>query len=314
MQNWQNWKYAPLREEVRTVILDTDIGPDCDDAGALALLMEYRKMYGFPVAGVVNCTSNPHGNGAIRAITRFLGEEVVVAQSGQGGLLEDAQKYNRPIAEKYLPVGERTRALPALDFYQDALERAGDDSVVLVSIGQFTTLSELLDSAPELVDRKVHALVCMACAFPSGREFNVFMDAPAAQNVFARFPRPIICSGFEIGIDVLTGYARAPENAGHNPVYDAYRLYLEDEEDFRKTGSLLRPSFDLTAVQYAVEGESAFYALSGPLRIDIDPDGGNAASAWDGAGAPRYSLVKAAPNEAIAAHLNDLLHRCDSYA
>ena len=31
-------KFQPVAEKKRSIILDTDIGPDCDDAGALAVL------------------------------------------------------------------------------------------------------------------------------------------------------------------------------------------------------------------------------------------------------------------------------------
>ena len=51
-------RYIPLCERPGPVILDTDIGPDCDDVGALAVLISYAKEYGFPILGVCNCTSN----------------------------------------------------------------------------------------------------------------------------------------------------------------------------------------------------------------------------------------------------------------
>ena len=304
---YANWKYAPLAGERRTLILDTDIGPDCDDAGALTLLLEYRRRLGFPVSGIVNCTSNPWGNGALRAIARFAGAELPIAQSEKAGLLEDAVKFDRPLCEKYLAEpDERTAARPAGKFYREALTQAADDSVVIVSIGQFTTLSALLDAEPELVRQKVHALVSMACAFPEGREFNVFMDAAAARNVFERFPCPIVCTGFEVGVDVLTGYEAPPVNAARNPVYDAYRLYLDSDAP-------LRPSWDLTAVHFAVEGEGAFYELSEAVSIQIGEDGGNATRPWDGVGAPRYYLRRRTDSGTLAGALNTLLHAADAW-
>ena len=195
-------------------------------------------------------------------------------------------------------------ALPATEFYRQTLAGAADDSVVIVSIGQFTALAGLLDSDADLVRQKVHALVSMACAFPEGREFNVFMDAPAAKRVFTEFPHPIICSGFEVGVDVLTGFAQRPQNAGRNPVFDAYRLYLEDETP-------LRPSWDLTAVQFAVEGPGKLYALSEAIRIHIAEDGANRCEPWDGHGAPRFCLHRRVESTELAAHLSAALHASD---
>lgn len=36
-------KYEPLKRVKRAVLLDTDIGPDCDDVGALVLLHHLAK-------------------------------------------------------------------------------------------------------------------------------------------------------------------------------------------------------------------------------------------------------------------------------
>ena len=38
-----------------------------------------------------------------------------------------------------------------------------------------------------------------------GYEFNVMIDAPSSQKVFADWPTPVTISGFEIGEKILTG-------------------------------------------------------------------------------------------------------------
>ena len=45
-----SFSYSPLSQLQRTVILDTDIGPDCDDAGAIACLLFWQERYHFSVA------------------------------------------------------------------------------------------------------------------------------------------------------------------------------------------------------------------------------------------------------------------------
>ncbi len=54
--------------ERRRILLDTDIGPDCDDAAALALCILYARETGSELLGVMHCTSSPWGVGAIRSI------------------------------------------------------------------------------------------------------------------------------------------------------------------------------------------------------------------------------------------------------
>ena len=45
----------------KNIILDTDIGPDCDDAAALAMLNLYADQGLCRILGITHCTSNPYG-------------------------------------------------------------------------------------------------------------------------------------------------------------------------------------------------------------------------------------------------------------
>ena len=73
--------YEPLKDVKRSVIVDTDIGPDVDDVGALVVLFKLAQKYDVPVLGVVNCTSNVYGNGAIDVVARYCGAgEIAIAR------------------------------------------------------------------------------------------------------------------------------------------------------------------------------------------------------------------------------------------
>jgi hypothetical protein len=72
-------------------------------------------------------------------------------------------------------------------------------------------------------------------------------------------------SDFKLGVSVFTGYA--PEDAEkykNNPIFDSYRLYTASWE---KVG--FNRSFDLTAVQFAFEGEGELYSLTAPGRLEF---------------------------------------------
>ncbi len=45
----------------------------------------------------------------------------------------------------------------------------------------------------------------MAGRFPSGKEFNVERDAASSKIVFEQWSRPVLLSGFEIGMKIKTG-------------------------------------------------------------------------------------------------------------
>lgn len=293
--------FEPLSTSGNTVILDTDIGPDCDDAGAIAVLCGMKKKYGFEVASIVNCTSNRFGDAAIREIAAFCGlPGVAIGHNVDTDFITDGTKYNKYIAENMSPdfVNGTLGARDSDEIYREALESAPDGGVTVISIGMFTTLARALRKYSELFERKVSCLVSMACATPQGREYNVFCDVEAARTVLESFPAPIILSGYDIGAHMLTGYPDEPvELMGVNPLYTAYHLYTDGED--------VRASYDLTAVQFAAEGGNGFYSLSEPCRVTVDADGTNHVTLTPD-GNCRY-MIKQKPDEEIAKYLNTFL-------
>ncbi len=93
-------------------------------------------------------------------------------------------------------------------------------------------------------------------------------DVAAARKVFDRWPTPIVASGFEIG-QALLFPARAVERdfawAAAHPVADAYRNYMKMPYD--------RPTWDLTAVLYALRPDGGYFNVSAPGRITVDEQG-----------------------------------------
>ena len=289
------FNYTPLCEERRTVILDTDIGPDCDDAGAIMLLFRLHKKYGFSVGGIVNCTSNPHGCGAAAAIARYLEEPLPLLGQFEGkGFLQDTTRYNKYLDEHMACAYE---TVPALSLYESVLKSAPDGGVTVITIGQFNTLAAAMKKFPSLFKKKVHAVISMAAQFPDGnREYNITCDSASAKYVLEHTTVPFILSGYEVGGSILSGYRTIPEDAERDPVYTAYRLYNKSETP-------VRSSWDLTAVQYAVCGDGDFYKLSPPGRMTVGKLTGRTRFTSDEGGSIRY-MIKTASDDEIAAHLN----------
>ena len=297
--NYGKSPYEAIKNSRRYVVFDTDIGPDCDDAGALAVLFELAKKYEVKILGIANCTSNPYGNGAIRAIAEYYGyDDIKIGQHKGYEILKDNNKYNKPITKKYCKYeNSAIHVEPAVDFYESVLKKAEDDSVTVISVGPLTNLAEILDKQPELFNKKVNSIVAMAGKFPKGREFNIECDPAAAKTVFEKFKHVIVCSGFEIGSKIKTGFFREYEN---NPVYDSYKYYVGGKEP-----PYMRESWDLTAVYYAFEGEGDFWSLSKPVNITVEDDGFISASADKYS--KRYYLMEKAENERIEECLNGFL-------
>ena len=168
--------------------------------------------------------------------------------------------------------GSASQAEDAVAVYRRALAGEPDTSVVVVTVGFFTNLRDLLLSGPdslseltgrELVERKVKRLVSMAGHFPEGLEFNVMMDAPAAAYVMEHWPSPVILSGFEIGEKIITGRRTAAEGPADSPVAEAYRMSLPQDNPAG------RNSWDQSAVLVAVRGPEPGFGLErGTLTVD----------------------------------------------
>ena len=268
--------FQPLCTHPRAVILDTDIGPDCDDVGALVCLIHYAKTYSFPIVGICNCTSNRSGNGAVDAVCRHCGLETPPLGQWEGtGFLDEpyCHKYNDTLAEAFSDAFRNgsLAVSDAVTLYRARLAEAPDDGVMLITIGMFNNLAALLDSHADdisplsglaLVRSKVHCLVSMAAIYPEGREYNVYCAPEAAQTVFSRWPTPIYLSDFRIGYGMMTGYGHLHElaNIQASPAAMAYHLYASGG---------VNHSFDLTAVQFAVFGEGDLYGLHDPAELEF---------------------------------------------
>ncbi len=271
--------FEALKTQKRKVILDTDIGPDCDDVGAIATLLSYAKDYNFEVIGICNCTSNMYGCGAVDAVCRYCGaENIPLGIYSKSGFYDsdraDCIKYNKYLSEHFSPafIGGTLRVMPHVEFYRKLLSGCDDGEVMIISIGMFNNISDLLNSrgdeyskldGRELVARKVYSMVSMATVYPKGREFNVVCDYEAARNVFENFPKNIYLSDFHTGFDVITGFEPSDaETQFENPIFKAYELYTGKDK-------CKNSSYDLTAVQFACEGEGEMYSIGSAGRIEF---------------------------------------------
>ncbi len=275
----------------KNIILDTDIGPDCDDVAALAVLNLLADRGLCRILGVSHCTSNPYGAGMIDVINRYYGRpDIAISTYGGKGFLTDetCMRYNRYIATHYPNRYQACQPEEAVGMYRRILAAQEDKSVEVIGIGPMNNLSDLLDSKPDgysmlsgisLVERKVSKLTMMAGAFRCSSneaveraermrkkriedmaEYNVECDIPAARNVAARWPTPKAYLGFEAGL-ILTGgrlYRCVP---GTHPVRVAYELHGSSEGRF---------SWDPLTVEYAVvEGCPHFReSVRGTVRFD----------------------------------------------
>ena len=302
---------APKTEPI-PVIFDTDMGPDYDDVGAITLLHALADSGQAQILATIASTKYPNVTAVLSVLNTYFGRPNVPIGVPKGKAItdKDAQHWSDTLTARY-PHAIRSNAdVPdAISLYRQLLAKQPNRSVTLISVGFFTNLANLLSSRPdqysrlsgkELVAQKVKQLVSMAGKFPSGKEYNVYMDTPASKVVFADWPTPILLSGFEIGEQIHSGLPLT-QNASiqNSPVKDAFAISIPKAKE--DAGG--RMSWDQTAVLVGIKGYAPYYTVKSG-RLTMNPDGSNG---WDTAGRGHQYLVVKTPVPQVEKIINDLM-------
>jgi pyrimidine-specific ribonucleoside hydrolase len=296
------------------VIFDTDMGPDYDDVGAIALLHAFADKGEAKILATIASTNYVNVGPVLSVLnTYFKRPEIPVGVSkGFAVNLRDWQHWSDTLVVNYPhTIKSNNETEDAVALYRKILAVQPDNSVTIITVGFFTNLSALLQSAPdkystlsgqELVKKKVKQLVSMAGGFPSGNEFNVNKDIAASRYVAVNWPTNILFSGFEIGKKIKCGLPLIHNDAIHNsPVKDVFRISIpmaaEDKDG--------RMSWDETAVLVAVRGYSDYYTIQRGIIYVDEKDGSNT---WkDDANGNHAHLIEKAPVEEVRNLIDTLI-------
>jgi len=295
---------ASSRAQV-SIIFDTDIAPDYDDVGAMALLHAFADRGEATILATVSCNTFETTGPTLSVLNTYFKRPDVPIGITKGGFpnKDCSQQWAQYINSKY-PHALKTNAeaSEAVSLYRKTLAGQRDGSVTIVTVGFFTNVSNLLNSPPdeysslsgkELVRKKVKHLVSMAASLgkdgKGGNEFNVVVDAAASRNVFNNWPTPMVISGFDIGEKILTGTRLiADEKITNSPVKDAFQVALT--KDGNTVG---RNSWDQTAVLVAVRGFDPYFSTR-KINFDIQENGKSVPVAGD---KYTYLVFKQTPEE-----------------
>jgi inosine-uridine nucleoside N-ribohydrolase len=294
------------------VIFDTDMGPDYDDVGALAILHALADSGEAKILATVTSNRYIYAVPCIELINTYFKHPDIPLGAPAGPDVNDRQRFPDGYWAEILPakyphkVKNTADAPDAVQVYRQILSNQPDTSVNIITVGFFTNLAALLQSPPDrfseldgkaLVRKKVRRLVSMAGSFPQGREFNVFIDSTASVTVFNQWPTPILLSGFQIGEAILTGLRLTATDVQDNPVKDAFSLCLKVDVNGRY-------SWDQTAVLVGVRGvRNYFGTVKG--RMIVLPDGSNT---WqDDPDGPHEYLVWKMPIAQLTGIIEDLM-------
>ncbi|MFV0267815.1 MAG: nucleoside hydrolase [Draconibacterium sp.] len=296
------------------VIFDTDMGPDFDDVGAITVLHALADKGECEILACLASDRYPTVAPTIEVFNQYFGKSNIPIGVAAIGAPDFScpNQWNDSIVAKYLDQPKNNDDYSAaVEVYRKALASQPNKSVTIVTVGFMSNLADLLKSGPdefsplsgrELVQRKVKQWVAMAGVFPQGKEFNVFKDAEASVYAFQNWPTPILLSGFEIGVHILTGKKVAESGDPKNPAAWAYAYNFETYQDkkFDK-----RNSWDQTAVLCAVRNPENYFYVNGPGKFEVAKDGSNT---WNpDVDSQHFFLVHKYPYQHIADILDELM-------
>ncbi|ACT95525.1 Inosine/uridine-preferring nucleoside hydrolase [Dyadobacter fermentans DSM 18053] len=303
--------YAQNSGTINSLILDTDIGPDYDDVGAMAVMHALADKGEVKPLAVISSNKNELVVPTIEILNTYFGrpELPTGAPKGKGPDFGATQKWPEMLVEKYPHKIAKTSDAPdAVETYRRILAKQPDQSVTIVTVGFLTNLANLLDSGPDghsqlsgssLVRKKVKHLVSMAGGFPAFREYNVLVDSVASAKVFSEWPTEILFSGFEIGKEIKTGKRVIANEHLKSPVKDVFAMAMP----LSKGDADGRMSWDQTAVLVAIRGVQPYFGVK---RGKIIINGGN--NSWqDDPMGPHAYLTPHMPFEQLTALIEGLM-------
>jgi len=282
--------YAVADKAPLTVIFETDMGNDIDDAMALDMLYKYQDADIIKIAAISNNKGNKYSIPFLDLMNHWYGyPNIPLANVENQKILEgkkisyveyvsnlknekEANLFERQLTQHSFVEG-------SVAMYRRILSNQPDQSVVIISVGFLTNLARLMNSLPdrysplngkELISKKVKYMSLMGGDFRPDRseEYNICNDIAAAKEVLENWPGDIFVSPWELGghvefpgkiIETKLGFAPS------HPLKQAYEYYLAMPYD--------RPTWDLTSVLYAVEPSKRYFTKSKAGYIKTDEKG-----------------------------------------
>jgi len=270
---------------MKKLILDTDLGSDCDDCGALSVIHNLQNSGKCELLGVMCNIANEYSPIAVRSINEWFKRGNIPIGQTSGELFRNEprnQIYTKTLACEYLKSHPKPEFEDAVSLYRKIL--AENQDVTVVSIGFLNNLADLLKSSPdsisplcgeELVRKSVSKIYIMGGDFRKEAEiseYNIRMDIPSAAAVADFDGVAKVYLGWEVGIEVCTGHTlwQASEKS---PVRKAYEIFANTYGGANEDGTYDRPSWDPMTAWYAICDDESFMHESEKCRITFDCEG-----------------------------------------
>jgi len=281
----------------QSIIVDTDMGLDYDDVGALAMVHNIAREKHIPILGVMCSTASDASNNAAAIVNQYFGDTKLQIGTATADAPKDLsiQEWQQVAYAKHsVKIKDKVQLTDAVALYYKLLSDAKDGSITIISIGYSSNLLKLLEtpadakkglpSGKELIAKKVSALFTMGGAFPDGRESHFMKQPNVTLSVYQSWPGTVVFAGKELGDKIRTGKTlSAQAKSKPSPVRDVYSqcmAYSPVDKDGHE-------SWDQMAVLAAMMPELNYFSFT-PGKVLLNEDGSNS---WFGGGKGQYALA-----------------------
>lgn len=271
----------------KLLIIDTDIGGDCDDAGALAIANIFKNEGIIDLLCMTFTTSSIYGPASMSAINNYYGnDDIEIGMTRRKNFCDiNVNAFQKELAVSfknkfYDQTSDTIKPCDsAIRLLRRKLVNAEDHSITFVCIGQLNNASDLLDSISddisllsgiELVKKKVKEFIVMGGLFKTSNdeigfdaEYNIATDIASARNFIKKVPVKVVFSDYKVGYKIKIGGTLLKQDDLTNPVTVAYKVFQNSP----------RESWDPLTVWFASLGEDEMFRKSKEGKITIDERG-----------------------------------------
>jgi hypothetical protein len=270
-------------ESTNDVILDCDPGTDIDDVGDIAMMHALADQGEMRIVAEAFSTRAAYGAPIIEVLNRFYGRPDIPVGVSKNSVWNGFDSYGSYLQTNYYStVGSSSNAPDAVMMYRDILAHRRDRSLTIIASGDMQNIHDLWSSPPDyiselsgedLMTRKLKRLIVVAGSFPTGREYNFYVNSIRAA-IFNSITNslPVSFIGSEVGDNIMIGQniLEKPEN---DPVRDGFYQYyslwgLSSRPAWTGPALLLATrGYEDNEVRFSTERKGASQLIRQPARI-----------------------------------------------
>ncbi|MBE6619179.1 MAG: hypothetical protein E7626_05285 [Ruminococcaceae bacterium] len=256
------------------LILDTDVGSDCDDMMAISYMIAAEKKGLVDPLAITISHPAPYAAAGIRGLYRSYGASAPV----MGQMSKETPRgdwYGQKIYEKFGKECDLAPVEDAVTLLRKTLAES-DGDITLCAIGPLNNMTDLLESkgdgisplcGVDLVREKCSKVVLMAGGFvpdEDGKnrpEWNVKVCTESSRRFFELCENEVYMLPWEAAHTMITGKRAVKELGDSTPLTLSFINFH---------GSEGRSSWDPATLLWALEGNRDLFTLTEAGRVTVD--------------------------------------------